>query len=154
MKLKLSNGGYALVDREDYDMLMAYGQWFKTWTRNTWRVRCYDKRKYKAHSLNKSPMVSLHTLILDEKPGMVIDHKNEDGLDNRRKNLQHITNAHNVFKTSRTKGYYLDKKRLKWYARARFGGKTRQLGYFDTEREAREARDLLREQGLEYFRCQ
>jgi len=45
----------------------------------------------------------MHRLIMG--PGPLIDHINEDGLDNRKRNLQRTTHSHNSFRRSLTKGY-------------------------------------------------
>lgn len=108
--VKLLNGGTALVDDEDYDRVIAYGNWRKIKRRNTWYVVSGRRCKTK-----------LHILILGKKPGLVIDHQNENGLDCRKKNLSHITNGDNIRKSSRRQGYRQWGK--KWQVRMMVNGR-------------------------------
>lgn len=88
----------------------------------------------------------MHTLIMDCPKGMKIDHKNGDGLDNRRSNLRFCTQQQNTFNqklsksnTSGYKGvcYFPYGKRLKrWVAKINIDGKQKHLGYFLTAKEA------------------
>lgn len=84
----------------------------------------------------------MHRLIFSLKwtPTTEIDHKNGNGLDNRRENLRIATrsqNAANRFKrggSSKFKGVCIAGKR--WKAGIRQDGKSYHLGTFDTEEEA------------------
>lgn len=55
----------------------------------------------------------LHHLILGKRDGYVVDHKNEDKLDNRSKNLRYATKSQNGVNSSKIKGYYPIKKKTK-----------------------------------------
>lgn len=70
----------------------------------------------------------------------MLDHFNQDKLDNRIHNLR-IANAqinqHNRLKS--TKGYYFNKSKRKWRAEIMLNNKTILLGYFNTEDEARQS---------------
>ncbi len=65
-----------------------------------------------------------------------VDHLNGDKLDNRRVNLRVTTRQGNVQNTDHFTGVGLHRGR--WRARVRHNKKEYFLGYFDTEREARE----------------
>ncbi len=72
-------------------------------------------------------------------PGpLVVDHIDNDPLNNRIENLQAITHAENRARTT-GRGYTWHPKSGKWCAKIRVGGKTRYLGLYVTEEEARAA---------------
>jgi hypothetical protein len=72
-----------------------------------------------------------------------VDHRNHDGLDNRRANIRVATRAQNAQNqpknksgSSRFKGVCWDKDLLKWRARITVQRKKKHLGYFDSETDA------------------
>lgn len=72
---------------------------------------------------------------------LVIDHINDNKLDNRVENLQIVTARYNTLKTkenysSNYKGVIWDKERDKWISRIKINGKSKYLGRFDSEHEA------------------
>jgi hypothetical protein len=95
--------------------------------------------------------VRVHQLVaiafLNHQPcGMelVVDHINDNKLDNRLENLQVITHRENSFKTqenysSKYKGVSFVKRNNKWVAKIRINKKSTHIGTFDTEKEASEA---------------
>ena len=75
-----------------------------------------------------------------------IDHKNSDGLDNRKCNLREATRLKNTWnkksygKTGRgLKGAYRQKGENRWFGQIVINGKQRYLGRFPTEEEAHAA---------------
>jgi len=65
----------------------------------------------------KKITVRLHRLIIDAKPGEIVDHINRNKLDNRLENLRivsFIENIHNSDRYDEAKGYYYCKKRGSW----------------------------------------
>jgi len=93
----------------------------------------------------------IHQLVamafLNHKPNgneLVIDHINDNKLDNRVENLQIVTNRFNCFKTqgkysSKYKGVYWNKQRNKWQSYISINGKLKHLGLFKCELEASKA---------------
>lgn len=91
--------------------------------------------------------------ILDPRRDRVRDHRNDDKLDNRRRNLQLITQAQNIqkarpskaaSKSSRFRGVSWHKAMKQWRATLSFrkrGQKKKQisLGYYDSEQAAAKA---------------
>ncbi len=72
-------------------------------------------------------------------PGdLEVDHIDGDPGNNKLENLQAITTAQNLSRKT-GKGYTWSKASGKWRARLKVGGKTRHLGWFDNEEEARAA---------------
>lgn len=69
----------------------------------------------------------------------VVDHINHARDDNRVMNLRWTTPQQNSFNRSNTKGYCFVKHRNKFMASIKVEGKYKNLGYYDTEVEARAA---------------
>ena len=67
-----------------------------------------------------------------------IDHINGIRTDNRILNLRNVTSKQNSWNRTKAKGYYWNKHRNKWQAQIK-GNKSINLGYFNTEEEARNA---------------
>ncbi len=90
----------------------------------------------------------VHKLVamtfLNHKPcgyKLVIDHINDNQLDNRVENLQLVTQRENVCKTqgrysSKYKGVNWHKDHKKWMCSIYMNGKKKHLGYFDCELKA------------------
>lgn len=94
----------------------------------------------------------MHRLITDAAPGTVVDHKNGNTLDNRRRNLRVGTQRDNLANirvtrgTSKFKGVYYNKEKSLWQAsisvRTADGTQTvRYLGRFASEEAAAHAYD-------------
>ena len=79
----------------------------------------------------------MHRIILMAPPGAQVDHKNGDGLDNRRDNIRSASSAQNQMnkpKNRRSKSPYkgitFDKSTGQWQAQIKAEGQTRYLGQF------------------------
>ncbi len=88
----------------------------------------------------------MHREIMDAGKGVIIDHINGNGLDNRKSNLRVCTHAENIRNQRRSalnrsgyKGVTVQGKR--YSARIRVEGRQRHLGIFDTAVEAALAYD-------------
>lgn len=135
-KIPLSNGDFALVDDEDFDRVSVYKWHFN---QNGYAVRNVRL------STDKYTSEYLHRFITGLKTGdgMLVDHKNGIGLDNRKENLRVCTKTENQrnqkprhTKNSRYKGVGFFKRDNKWRARISVNGKDVELGKFLTEKEA------------------
>lgn len=88
--------------------------------------------------------LTIHRLILGVSDSKVhIDHKNHNGLDNRKENLRPCTRVQNLGNTRTRKKYkgivyHKDKDHAKkpWEAQINLDGKSRYLGCYATEEEA------------------
>ncbi len=77
--------------------------------------------------------------IFDVSPSNCIDHQNHTRDDNSNENLRIVTNQQNQFNRSGVKGYSWNEARKKWVANIKAEGKSKNLGGFETEDEARNA---------------
>ena len=83
-------------------------------------------------------MILKHRIIINTPDGMVTDHIDRDGLNNQRYNLRSVTVSENAFNT-KAKGYSFHKREQKFRARIMVNGKSKHLGDFKTEQEARQS---------------
>jgi hypothetical protein len=133
--IPLSRGLFALVDDEDYDFLMQ------------WKWYAYPKSRtfYAGRILDSALM---HRVITSAESGKVVDHRNNNGLDNQRQNLRVCTQAENARNTrphknnsSGYKGVTWHKGMGKWQAFITVGKQHIVLGYFVKPEDAALARD-------------
>ena len=124
----------ALVDSKDVAMLSQYS--WREWRRGHTSYATNNKRQL------------MHRLILGTAAqGMYVNHKNFDGLDNRRDNIEAVTPQVNNLLTranasrKKWKGAYQNTPRCRWVSTICAGHITRYLGSFETAREAAEAYD-------------
>ena len=134
--IPLTQDQYAIVDADDYAELSQYN-WYAVKSPRTY---------YAARSI-KHKSIQMHRVIMDAPSHLLVDHRDNNGLNNRRGNLRLCTckqNAHNrrpIALTSRYKGVYWKKRAKKFAAKIRIDGKNKHLGYFDDEVEAAKAYD-------------
>jgi len=90
----------------------------------------------------------MHRVIMRAPKGVMCDHRNHNGLDNRKSNLRLCTSAQNQYNkkpkkdcASKYKGVVRRKDCKKWRAKIGFKGKRIHLGYFDDEMDAAMAYD-------------
>lgn len=129
--IDLGNGRMALCDRADFERLSKH-----LWTEHKSKAGVSYARCVLSHKPRRR--IFMHTLLVG--PGR--DHKNGNGLDNRRSNLRDCTNAENARNkakyegTSRFKGAHWDKRKRQWSACIWTKGKSLWLGYFRDEEDA------------------
>lgn len=138
-EIPLTQGMVAIVDDEDYDELSKYKWWVEKHGKHI--IRYYARRKtyVDGHRINEF----MHRTIMGQAG---IDHKNGNGLDNRRENLRVATQSQNMANRksqadseSPYKG--VRKFKLRWRAYIKPEGKPINLGCFDTAEEAARAYD-------------
>lgn len=138
-EIKLTNRGVALVDDSDFKEINKFS-WFSV-------PLGYAARNKKING--RQTVVLMHRQILQLSDSSVFcDHKNGNGLDNRRKNIRIATHAQNMANRSSAKGSkskYLGvsfmKRRGKWRARVQKNNKRIHVGTFDDEASAAKAYD-------------
>jgi len=129
-EIVLTQGKVALVDEADLPLVQGY----------RWHAQRARARWYAIASPSRHGKIRMHRLIL---PGVaLIDHRNRDGLDNRRHNLRAATESENRINqpkcrgAGRFKGVDWDKARQCWRARVRINGRLVSLGRYAEEVEA------------------
>ena len=135
-RIPLTQGKFAIVEDADFEWL---NQW--KWYARKARAKCYASRKIREERKQKT--INMHYLIVNPPSGMEPDHRNGDGLDNRRANLRCATRSQNNMNrhkrcecSSKYKGVYWEKIRQKWHAQITIHGKVRFLGRFANEQDA------------------
>lgn len=135
------------ISRSDLQRVLSAGFW------RVVNVDSKSSRLYAYCHLN-GRIVYLHRFITAAPVALVVDHRNHDGLDDRRSNLKVCTHAQNMLNrkgaaansTSGFRGVDWYSHRGKWRARVRTKGKSGLLGYFATPEAANEAvQNRLRE---------
>lgn len=141
---------YTIIDKEDYDKIKDY----------CWHIKRdsssneTNKRLY-ACSYHHGKYYSLHSLILPVQEGFIVDHKDGNGLNNRKSNLRRATYSQNNMNTSLYKnnksgykGIYWNKKNKNWRVKIQLNNKMIEIGSFKDLDKAIEARIKAEE---EYF---
>ncbi len=157
--LPLSQNKFAIVDAEDYDRLNKY-KWCVSRTPHTNYAMRRTKGKRVKGKRVKRKTIMMHRFILGAPRGLVVDHINHNGLDNRKKNLRLCTRAENNRnrrsfnnKSSKYKGVSWDKQRKLFLACIRCNGKYYNLGRFKSEITAAKAYDKKAKELFGEFAC-
>jgi len=128
-------GNYALADIECLPQIEPY----------KWHL---DAGNYVIRNdIERGRTTYLHDIVMGEKNGLVVDHKNGDKLDNRRESLRLVTRGKNNVNRaaikrstpSAYKGVYYHKASHKWYSKIGHDHTLTHLGYFDNEIDAAKA---------------
>jgi hypothetical protein len=135
---------YTIVDPADYERLRKY-----EWTTRKGTNSFYVRRHVAGYKGKKQTIVYMHQETIKVPKGLIIDHINNDGMDNRRANLRAATRAQNSRNRKNSlksggsiyKGVSWDKKSRKWKARIGCDSKTIYLGHFENEIDAAKAYD-------------
>lgn len=142
-EIHLRTGHVALVDAADFDMLSAW----------KWRTLQNSKGHGYVYAVatgrkgtDDTATVFLHRLLTQAPRGLMVDHINGDGLDNRRANLRVCTSGQNTTNSRKRlgcknalKGVALNGKR--WAATIRHDGQVHHLGRFRNPEAAAVAYD-------------
>jgi hypothetical protein len=135
----LTKGYTAVIDAADVSLVSGYN-WQASVDGNTVYARRGDYSGQRLRTLR------MHRVILAAADDLQVDHRNGDGLDNRRANLRTATKAQNMHNrrpnnnsTSAYKGVGFYKTSGKYRARIMVNGKQRTLGLFATPEAAHAA---------------
>lgn len=137
--VNLPGGFFVAVDESDLPNVLAY----------KWLVKKAPRTFYaytKLMLLGRMTTYTMHRLIVDPPPDLVVDHINGNGLDNRRANLRACTRMQNSWNqrlssrnTSGYKGVSWNAQHQRWAARL-YANKTLVLDeYFDSAETAYKA---------------
>jgi hypothetical protein len=136
--IPLTKGKYAIVDAADYEWLSRY-RWQALGTPSG----CF----YASRAIPGRGRISMHRAIMNPPPGMLVDHINGNGLDDRRANLRICTPAQNCANRRPQSGRASPYKGVspigngKYSAQIGYQGKIIWLGTFEDEIEAAKAYD-------------
>ena len=153
-KNKYFPGKYTVViDTEDWDRVKEY----------SWSIRGNDRCPYvsaliphpdgswhyytregKEKRRRRRTTLALHHLIFGKpQKGMVVDHINHNGLDNRKENIRFATHSQydqnrrsRIGSSSKYKGVYWHKAKGKWISNITIDGCCTHIGYFTCEHQA------------------
>lgn len=146
-KIPLTQNRYAKVDPADYLWLSQF-----RWCCKANRDTCYAIRHIQERGRTKR--IHMHRQIMNTPDEMICDHKNHNGLDNRRTNLRNCTiEQNNANRRKRATGHgsrapssrYLGvswcPRRKKWASYIKHKGRAKNLGLFAIEEDAARAHD-------------
>lgn len=139
-EVPLTGGRCAIVDESDLALLSLF----------RWQLVANDRRSHvyastQVRSGAGGTSVRMHRLIMSAGPGMVVDHRDGDTLNNRRSNLRVCTasenscNRHAVWSGSGLKGAFFHRSSGLWRSSIVVRHETHYLGYFKTAEEAHAA---------------
>ena len=133
IKVEIEIKGYrVLIDDEDWERV----------SKQKWRTRVKKDRVYfmarDYYGVNKYYNITLHRMVTNAPKGLMVDHKDNDTLNNCKSNLRICTNTENVRNSHRSesntsgyKGVHFHKQHQKWNARITVNRKRIELGLFD-----------------------
>ena len=128
---------YSLVDKEDYEKI-----------KNTkWHLYSWNLNNGYAQGHMNNKLILMHKYLMNDNEDL-IDHINNNRLDNRLSNLRKSCDFLNNYNRTKTKnssskyfGVHYDKSRKKYMAQIIKDGKHYSIGRFENEEEAAKARD-------------
>lgn len=151
-----TNSGHEfIIDADDLPKVSSVKTTWGT-DRNVRNGKLYVRTSYQKN--NRIYRLLVHRLILDNHQGMMIDHINGDGLDNRKSNLR-ISNHHqngsnrtHLGKNNKSgfRGVHWNEKRRKFMAVAEIKEKKHYIGCFITAEEANEAVQEFRAKNMPF----
>jgi hypothetical protein len=145
-KIPLSRGMTAIVDDEDFERVSQF-KWCVTCHKERNPPDYYARRSIWCKQTKKSITVLMHRFILNAPPDKHVDHRDGNGLDNRRANLRLVTPAQNQQNLRRQqgktgfRGVQYDQRKRRHYARIKANNQKIWLGFFDSAEEAARAYD-------------
>lgn len=139
--IPLSQGLSTIIDAADYNRLMSINtKWFAHKSRYTHYAEC---------KLN-GRVIRMHRIIMNAPEGMEVDHKDKNGLNNKKENLRVVTSTENKqnkrnYSNNRSgvQGVYFAitaRGRKYWHAQITRDGRQKLIGRFLTRDEAIKAR--------------
>lgn len=141
--IPLTQGYEAIVDDDCYDRLMVY-KYFAAETRLCGNVYVAAARWLRGIKPRRCVRLPYDVLQITVVPGILIDHKNRNPLDNRKDNLRLTDkqgNAQNSDRVINASGIYYDRCRDRYKAFHLFGDGTKQyIGTYRTSEEAKIAK--------------
>jgi hypothetical protein len=165
----LTRNKIALIDDENYEWLNQF-----KWYAHRYKSKYSNKELFYAvrnvQYNNKKKTIFMHRLLMNAPNGIIVDHHDQNSLNNQKYNLRFATKGQNTTNspkpvcygnnktTSQYKGVSFDKSRQKWEAYIGFGkinGKCKKthLGRFNSEIDAALAYDKAAKIYFKEFAC-
>jgi len=130
--IPLTKGRHTIIDAEDFDKVYPFLWAASLFGRNG---NCYARCNH----------IIMHRLIMNTPDGLDVDHRNYNGLDNRKANLRNCTRAQNGWNKPARKAKVpyrgIAPSKSRWVANITVYEKKHYLGTFDTPIEAAMAYD-------------
>lgn len=131
-----------LLDDKDWSLVNKY-RWYVNKVNNSFYAQT------NIHKNGNNTILRMHNLIMNVENGNIVDHRDGNGLDNRRFNLRLATQKQNlmnrgktILNTSGFKGVSWHKGTQKWQTNISVNGKTKCIGVFDDPVKAAKAYDF------------
>jgi len=142
-KIPLGEGIFTILDPLTFYRLNSYH-----WTIDGKKNSIYAVRNV-IPPYGERKIVRMHREIMNAPKGLFVDHRNNNGLDNRMENLRLATHAQNMQNRGKTRlktssqfiGVHLDKRGNNWKVQINHQGKAIFIGRFDNEIDAAKAYD-------------
>jgi hypothetical protein len=132
-EITLTRGKVTVIDTADYDLVKNY----------RWQAGPVDKNWY---AITKGSL-RMHQLICPCALHLEVDHRDRDGLNNRRKNLRPLTHSQNKHNGKKEDvGLWWEQTRGKWRVTIRVNMRLIIVGRFADKEEAIKARRAAEEQ--------
>lgn len=132
-----------IIDTADF-LLVSMHSWSAAKDRKTF----YAVRTLRING--KPTRIYMHSLILPPPSGLTVNHKDRNGLNNRRSNLRHATHRqqqeYQRLAGRKYRGIHFVSELKRWRAMIRINGKNTYLGVFETPEEAARAFDTAARQ--------
>ena len=158
---KKHKGQFALVSSEMWELVNQHN-----WTVHRKRTTMYARRNIKGKTVYLHTYIYNRLVELGQKPALldnqVVDHIDEDGLNNTNANLQPLTNGENVRKGRAHRGLNVSSKPVRngqfkavdkciepRGGRFKVTVRCKHVGYLPTLEEARIFRDMAKKEGVE-----
>lgn len=136
-QIMLTQGKFTVIDDEDFDRVNQHKWYFD----NGRAIKNDTMVDYK-----RGKRILLHRFIMGATDGQMVDHIDQDPLNNQKSNLRFTNQSQNQLNrgknknnTSGYKGVSFNKRQKKWFAHKSIMGKKIFLGYYKTKEEAHEA---------------
>lgn len=138
----LTRGLFAKVDDQDYERVAALS-WYARFVKTKSRTIFYATRTQRIPNSTQKVTIHMHSFILNYDGCDVIDHFDDDGLNNQRSNLSVIPQSYNLARARKQAGRSSPFKGVSWYplrdkwrVRVKLNGIEHFVGYFSSEVDA------------------
>lgn len=147
-RVPLTRALHAIIDAADAELISTYGCWQARWDAS---AKTHYASATARQPCDRPSTIQMHRLLLNAQSGLLVDHRNHDGLDNRRDNLRLCSptqNQHNLRGPQRngTSGYLgvtWHRRDRRWQAAFVIAGRSHHVGNFSSAVEAAVARDAF-----------